>query len=187
MSGDSSVSVWKFWPTTFSSPCLDPGDALAMGFDQAGLHVGNGLDRAALLGDDRHLLAGALDQFLDESVHHLRALEDVGVVEQVGLVGEDLLDAQRPLLIPGPGQPQRLVPGRQLDRPRTSVATQRHGEGLEHDPRHVVLRLGLGQAERVDLHAVAQAQQLLVGDAVALAADLLPERRPSRAASRAPR
>ena len=55
------------------------------------------------------------------------------------------------------------------------VAAQRHGQRLEHDPGHVVLRLRLGQPERVDLDAVAQAQDLLVGDAVALAADLLPE------------
>ena len=43
------------------------------------------------------------------------------------------------------------------------------------DPLDVVLGLGLGQAERVDLHAVAEAQLLLVGDAVALAAELLPQ------------
>ena len=131
-----------------------------MGLDQAGLHVGDGLDRAAVLGDDGHLLAGALDQLLDQAVHHLRALEDVGVLEQVGLVGEDLLDPQAPLLIPRPREAERLVPGRELDRAGAGVAAERHGERLEHDPRHVVLRLRLGQPERVDLDAVAHPQDL---------------------------
>ena len=187
VSGESSVSVKQFWPITLSSPRSILRDPLAMRLDQAGLHVGDGLDGAALLLDDRHLRAGALDQLVDEAVHDLRALEDVGVLEHVGLVGEDLLDPQRPLLIPGPGQAERLVPGGQLDRAGAGVAAERHGERLEHDPRHVVLGLGLGQAERVDLDAVAHAQELLLGDAVALAAELLPEDRPSRAASRAPR
>ena len=58
----------------------------------------------------------------------------------------------------GPRQAERLVPGRQLDRAGAGVAPERHGQRLEHDPLDVVLRLGLGQAERVDLHAVAEAQ-----------------------------
>ena len=37
-----------------------------------------------------------------EPFHHGRALEDVGVLEDVRFVGEHLLDAQRPLLVPGP-------------------------------------------------------------------------------------
>src|SRR5919201_1379430 len=51
----------------------------------------------AVLRHDRHLLAGSLDQFVDEVVHHLGTLEDVRVLEQVGLVGQDLLDPQGPL------------------------------------------------------------------------------------------
>ena len=82
----------------------------------------------------------------DEPLHDVRALEDVGVLEQVGLVGEDLLDAQRPLLIPRPRQPERLVPGGQLDGAGAGVAAERDGERLEHDPLDVVLRLRLGQA-----------------------------------------
>ncbi len=154
---------------------LDPRHPLAVRLDQAGLHVGDRGDGAAVLLDDRHLGPGALGQLLDEAVHHLRALEDVGVLEQVGLVGEDLLDPQAPLLVPGTRQPHRLVPGRQLDRAGAGVAAEGHGEGLEHDPLDVVLGLGLGQAEAVDLDAVAEPQHLLVGDAVALAADLVPE------------
>ena len=154
---------------------LDAADPLAVGVDERGLHVVDGLDRAAVLVDDRHLRARALEQLGDEPVHDLRALEDVGVLEQVGLVGEHLLDAQRPLLVPRPRQAERLVPGRQLDRARAGVAAERHGERLEHDALDVVLGLGLGQAERVDLHAVAEAQVLGVLHAVALAAELLPQ------------
>ena len=154
---------------------LDPAQALAVGVDQRRLHVGHGVDRAALLVDARHLLAGALDELGDEPLHHLRALEQVGVLEQVGLVGEHLLDPQRPLLVPRARQAERLVPGRELDRAGAGVAAERDRERLEHDPLHVVLGLGLGQPERVDLHAVAEAQVLGVLHAVALAAELLPQ------------
>ena len=116
-------------------------------------------------------------QLLDEALHHLRALEDVGVLEQVGLEGQHLLDAQRPLLVPRAREAERLVPGRQLDRAGARAAAQRHGERLEHDALHVVLGLRLGEPERVDLHAVAEAPQLGVLHAVALAAQLLPQQR----------
>src|SRR5262249_22036847 len=91
--------------------------------------------------------------------------------------GKDLLDPQRPLLVPWARQAERLVPGRQLDRPCSRVAAERHGERLEHDPLDVVLRLRLGQPERVDLHAVPEAQMALVLYAVTVAAELLPENR----------
>ncbi len=106
---------------------------------------------------------------------HVRALEDVVVLEQVGLEGEHLLHAQRPLLVPGPGQPERLVPRRQLHGPGPGALRQRHTEALEHDALHVVLRLLLGEAERVHLHPVAETAQLGIIDAVALAADAVPE------------
>ena len=146
-----------------------------MGLDQRGLHVVDRLDGAAELGDAAHLGAGAVGQLGDQPVHHLRALEDVGVLEQVGLVGEDLLQAQRPLLVPGARQAERLVPGRQLDRARAGVAAEGDGERLERDPVDVVLRLGLGQPQRVDLHAVAEAALALVLHAVALAPELVPQ------------
>ncbi len=129
-----------------------------------------------MLLDHRHLGPGAGGQLLDQPVHHHRALEDVGVLEQVGLVRQHLLDPQAPLLVPGAGQAHRLVPGRQLQGAGAGVAAQRHRQRLQHDPLHVVLRLRLGQAEAVDLDAVAEAQHLLVGHPVALAPDLVPER-----------
>ena len=154
---------------------LDAAEPLAVGVDQRGLHVRDGVDRAAVLGDARHLLARALGELGDEALHHRRALEDVGVLEQVGLVGEHLLDAQRPLLVPRAREAERLVPGGELDRAGAGVAAERDGERLEHDPLDVVLGLGLGQAEAVDLHAVAEAAVLGVLDAVALAAELVPQ------------
>ena len=166
---------------------LDPPPALAVGLDQRGLHVVHGLDRAAELGHARHLLAGAVDQLGDQPLHHLRALEDVRVLEQVGLVGEDLLQAQRPLLIPGAGEAEGLVPGRQLDRAGAGAAAERDGQRLERDPVDVVLGLGLGQAERVDLHAVAEAAVLLVLRRRSARGRARPTAGPSRAAWRAPR
>ena len=76
----------------------------------------------------------------------------------------------------GRGQPERLVPRRQLHRARPRVLRERDAERLEHDALHVVLGLRLGETERVHLHAVAEAAQLLVGDAVALGGDAVPER-----------
>ncbi len=100
-----------------------------------------------------------------------------GYSKHVGLIGEHLLDAQRPLLVPRAGQTQCLVPSRKLDCPCARVASQGDGERLEHDALHVVLGLGLGEAQRVDLHAVAEAQVALIAHAVALTAELLPEDR----------
>ena len=105
----------------------------------------------------------------------MRPLEEVVVLEQVALVGQHLLDPQRPLLVPRPRQAERLVPRGQLHGAGAGVLGQRHGEHLEHDALHVVLGLGLGEPERVDLHAVAEAALLGVGDAVALEGQLVPE------------
>jgi hypothetical protein len=109
---------------------LDAAHALAVGVDQRRLHVRHRLDGAAVLLDHRHLRAGPLDELGDEAIHHLGALEDVGVLEQVGLVGEHLLDAQGPLLVPGPRQAERLVPGRELDRAGAGAAAERDRERL---------------------------------------------------------
>ena len=95
--------------------------------------------------------------------------------KQIGLVGDDLLHADRPLLVPGPRQAERLVPGRQLHGARARALRQRHRQHLEQDAIDVVLRLLLGEAQRVDLHAVAEQAVLGIGDAVALGGDLVPQ------------
>ena len=124
VSGDGSVSVKRLTPTSTCSP--DSIRAIRSRWDStsAAFMYGTASTAPPLLLDARHLLARALEQLGDEPVHHLRALEDVGVLEQVGLVGEHLLDPQRPLLVPRARQAERLVPGRQLDRPRARVAAR---------------------------------------------------------------
>ena len=84
------------------------------------------------------------------------------------LVRQHLLDAQRPLLVPRRGRPSASFhTGSCTARARASLR-QGDAEHLEHDALHVVLGLLLGESERVDLHPVPEAAQLLVGDAVAL-------------------
>ena len=48
-------------------------------------------------------------------------IKDVGIFQQVGFIGQDLLHPQRPLLIPRARQAQRLVPSGQLHGTRTGV------------------------------------------------------------------
>ena len=114
-------------------------------------------------------------QLLDLAGDHRRAVEDVVVVQKVGLEGEDLLHPERPLLVPGAGEAEGLVPGGKLHGTGAGVFRERDGEHLEENAIDVVLGLLLGQAEAVDLHAVAEAAELLLFDTVALAAYLVPE------------
>ena len=154
---------------------LDAGEAGGVGGDERALHVVDGGDGAAHRVDAGELGAGAGLQRLDLGVDGGVAVEEVAVFEQVGLVGDDLLHAERPLLVPGARQAERLVPGGELDGAGAGVLREGDGQHLDQDAVDVVLGLLLGQAERVDLHAVAEAAELRVGDAVAVAADLVPE------------
>ena len=154
---------------------LDPAHALGVALDQRALHVVDGRHRAAHGLDAGELLLGRGLELVDLAAHDLGAVEDVGVLEEVGLVGEDLLHAERPLLVPGARQAQRLVPGGQLHGARARVARQRHRQHLEQDAIDVVLGLRLGEAQRVDLHAVAEQAVLGIGHAVALGRDLVPQ------------
>ena len=158
---------------------LDPAPAGGVRGHQCGLHVA-GLDRgdrATEVGHSGHLRPCTLDQLGHLRLDHHRPGEEILVLEEVRLVGQYLLEPQRPLLVPRPRQPERLVPRRQLHRASPGVARQRHAEHLQDDPLHVVLRLGLGQAQRVDLHAVAEPTQLRVGHSVAHRRQLVPELR----------
>src|SRR5207253_347230 len=98
----------------------------------------------------------SLEELLDQAVHHLGALEDVRIFEQVGLEGQHLLDAQRPLLVPWPRQAERLVPSRKLDDAHPSTAAQHHNKHLERDTLNIVLKLDLDEPEKIDLHAIAK-------------------------------
>ena len=187
VSGEGSVSRYLLTPTTICSPRSIASSRARVRFDQLLLHVAalDRGDRAAHLVDalavlpwPRAFSASTL------RVDHRRAVEHVAVFEQVGLVGEDLLHAQRPLLVPRPRQAERLVPGRQLHGAGARVLRQRHRQHLDQDAGDVVLRLRLGQAERIHLHAVAEQPLLGIGDAVALARDLVPQIRRRRASCR---
>ena len=105
----------------------------------------------------------------------LGAVEDIVEFEQIGLIGDDLLQPERPLLVPRPRQAERLVPRRQLHGAGAGLLRGDHGEHGQKDAIDVVLWLLLGQAERVDLHAVAEAPQRRIGHAVALLGDLVPQ------------
>ena len=124
--------------------------------DQRLLHVVDGGNRAAHGLEFGQLGARLLLQLLDLAVDLGRAVEDVAIVEQVGLVGDDLLEPERPLLVPGPRQAERLVPGGELHGAGARVLRQRHRQHRQQDAVDVVLGLLLGQPERVDLHAVAE-------------------------------
>ena len=155
---------------------LDATDPLGVAPHQPALQLVDRLERAAAARARRRArpIAASTSSAVFASTT-CRAVEEVVVLEQVGLEREHLLDAQRPLLIPRARQAERLVPRRQLDRPGPGVLRQRDAERLEHDALHVVLRLRLGEPEAVDLHAVAEPARLVVGDAVALEPDAIPQ------------
>ena len=168
---------------------LDGRATSGVGADQRLLHVAglDGRDRPAERLHAVDLRAGVVHELADLGLDHLRAVEDVVVLQQVGLEGQHLLQPQRPLLVPGTRQAEGLVPRRQLYGAGAGVLGQGDAEHLEHDPLDVVLRLGLGQPERVDLHAVPEAAHLGVLDAVALAGDLVPQLARTPASCRSPR
>ena len=86
---------------------LDRAQPPGVRFHEPLLHVGV-LDRGHRAAHGQHLVEFGLrarDQLVRLRGDHRRAVEQIAVLEQVGLVGEHLLDAQRPLLIPRPRQP----------------------------------------------------------------------------------
>ena len=99
---------------------LDPVQPFGIGLDQPRFHVVDGRDGAAHLVQQAQFAARAILQLVHLPLDGRVAVEQILVFQQVGLVGQDLLHPKRPLLIPGPGQAKRLVPGGQLHgaRPR---------------------------------------------------------------------
>ena len=114
VSGEGSVSVKTFTPTSTCSPASIRAIRARWDSTSAAFMYGTASTAPPRSSTRRHLRARALQQLADEPVHDDRALEDVRVVEQVGLVGQHLLDSQRPLLVPRAREAQRLVPGGQL-------------------------------------------------------------------------
>ena len=103
--------------------------------------------RAAHGVDAFDLFAGFSLERLDFAGNFLRAIENIAVVEQVGLISEDLLHPQRPLLIPWSRQPERLVPGRQLHGTGARVLRQCHRQHFNENARDVIFRLRLGETQ----------------------------------------
>ena len=156
---------------------LDAPHPLGLAAHEPPLELVDRLEGAAERLHVGQLGPGRFGQLCRLGLDHHRPSKMSLVLEQVGLEGEDLLHAQGPLLVPGPRQPERLVPGRQLHGAGPGALGQRDAERLEDDALHVVLRLLLGQPERVHLHAIAEAAELGVLDPVALAADAVPQLR----------
>ena len=156
---------------------LDTTDALGAALHEPALHRVDHLERPTAVEHPLQFGLGGRAQLGDLGLDDLRTLEQVAVLEQVGLVREHLLDAQRPLLIPRRRQAERFVPARELDGARARVLREGDAQHLEHDALHVVLGLLFSEAERIHLHAVPEPAQLLVLDAVPLAADVVPHLR----------
>ena len=154
---------------------LDCPYTVDMGANQAFLHEADSRRCPADLVDLRQRGARLFLQLLGLRRNHMAAIEDVFKFQKVGLIGENLLQAERPLLVPGARQAHRLVPGRQLQRAAAGALGQRHREGFHQDAVDIVLRLRLGQPQRVHLHAIAEQECLGIGNAIPLPPDLFPE------------
>ena len=177
VSGEGSELVNALTPTTICSPRSIRLEPAGVGFDElcfqsAGL---DRLDRAAHRVDGGDFRCRLALQPGDQRFDFLAAVENVAEFEQVGFVGHDLLQAKRPLLIERPRQAERLVPRRQLHRAGARLLRQHHRQHLDEDPIGVVLGLLLGQPQRIDLNAVAEAALGRVLDAEAVAGDLVPQ------------
>ncbi len=156
---------------------FDRLQAARIRFDEALFHValfdrGDGAANSLDLGQ---LGARGGAQLHDFRLDHRRAGENIVELEQIGFVRHDLLQAQRPLLIPRPRQAERFVPGRQLHGAGARILAQHHRQHFEQDAVDVVLRLLFREPQGIDLNAIAEAAQLFVGDAVALAANFVPQ------------
>ena len=162
-SGDSAVSVKALTPTTVRSS--DSSRRSRSVWERTSRPFSSSMASNAPPSSSTSSSSALarLDQLGGAGLDHDRPVEQVVVLQQVGLEGQHLLDAQRPLLVPRAGQAQGLVPGRELDGAGPGLLRQGHAERLEHDALHVVLGLRFGQAQAVDLHAVAEAARLRVG------------------------
>ena len=79
------------------------------------------------------------------------------------------------MLVPWPRQAQRFVPRRQLHRTGTRILGKRHAQHCKQNAIDIVLRLRFGQAQRIHLHAITEAAQLGIADAITPPRDLIPQ------------
>ena len=177
VSGEGSELVKALTPTTICSPRSIASsrrvlDSTSLRFHHARF---DRLDRAAHRVDGGEFRERLALQLRDQGCDLLAAVENVAELEQVGLIGHDLLQAQRPLLVERPRQAERLVPCGQLHGAGARPLRQDHRQHLDQDAIGVVLRLLLGQAERIDLHAIAEAALGRILHAEAVAGDLVPQ------------
>ena len=91
--------------------------ALALAFDQLFLHVWHSFDRAAYFINFSEFCERLLAQLIRFRFHDMAAVKEILIFEQVCLISEDLLHAQRPLLVEWTRQTHGFVPGRQLQGP----------------------------------------------------------------------
>ena len=177
VSGDGSVLVKPLTPTTICSPRSIASrrrvlDSTSLAFSAP---VSIALTAPPIASMAAISASASVLSLRDQRRDFLAAVEDVAELQKVRLVGHDLLQAQRPLLVERARQAERLVPGRQLDGAGARVLRQHHRQHLDQDAIGVVLRLLLGEAERVDLHAVAETALGRVLHAEAVAGDLVPQ------------
>ena len=133
------------------------------------------MNRAAHAVDGCELFASACLKGRNFAVHGRVVVEQVIVFQKIGLIGHDLLHAERPLLVPRARKAQCFVPCWQLNRTSTSVFRQSHSQHFDQNAVDVVFWLLLGQAERVHLNTIAEAAHFGVFDAIALLADFVPK------------
>ena len=116
--------------------------------------------------------SGPVGHFRGQCLDEIGAAERVGDLADVGLVLEDLLDTDRHLVGVFARHRDGLVVARYAER----LGAAEHGRQRHHRPAHDVierLRVGHHRAGRDDMDA--QLERPLVGDAIALAQEVMPE------------
>ena len=186
VSGEGSELVKAFTPTTICSPRSIASsrrvlDSTSFAFSTP---VSIALTAPPIASMAAISATASLFSSGDQRRDLLAAVDNVAEFEQVGFIGHDLLQAQRPLLVERPRQAERLVPCGQLDGAGARPLRQDHRQHLDQDAIGVVLRLLLCEAERIDLDAVAEAALGRILHAEPVAGDLVPEARRTHASWR---
>ncbi len=131
--GDGSVCVSAFTPRILMSPDSMPRTRRACDATSCSFMYSMASTEPPLSENGVVFVPRCFFDLFGLGLDDLRALEDVFVLEEIGFVGEDLLRAPRPLLVPGAGKAKGFVPRRELDGARSRVTRERHAQGLEQD------------------------------------------------------